>query len=233
MRTDRARHVGSPVRITISKRTESRVRQTVRRVLEDITEGIPWAEAAGRVFEEQGSMGNGGAMRVAPLGAFFGRDDDAIVIEQARLSASTTHAHLEGQAGAIAVALTVAWVMRNPVRDRSADGSAMLEFVTDRTPRGTTRSGTELALTIPFDRPISEAVAALGNGNRITAPDTVPFTLWCAARHLDDYSEALWNVIEAGGDNDTNAAIVGGIVAVALGDGSIPESWLMSREPLK
>ena len=62
----------------------------------------------------------------------------------------------------------------------------------------------------------------LGNGSRITAPDTVPFALWCAARHIDDYAEALWTTVSAGGDNDTNCAIVGGIVVLANGLGVDP-----------
>jgi hypothetical protein len=72
----------------------------------------------------------------------------------------------------------------------------------------------------------------LGNGSRITSPDTVPFALWCAARHLDDYAEALWTAASAGGDNDTNCAIVGGIVGSANGVAGIPRAWLAAREPL-
>ncbi|WP_020466702.1 ADP-ribosylglycohydrolase family protein [Singulisphaera acidiphila] len=72
----------------------------------------------------------------------------------------------------------------------------------------------------------------VGNGNRITSPDTVPFALWCAARHIAGFAEALWTTVSAGGDNDTNCAIVGGIVILANGLESIPKSWLAAREPL-
>ena len=72
----------------------------------------------------------------------------------------------------------------------------------------------------------------LGNGSRITAPDTVPFALWCAARHIDDYAEAFWTTVSVGGDNDTNCAIVGGIVVLANGREAIPEGWRTAREPL-
>lgn len=33
---------------------------------------------------------------------------------------------------------------------------------------------------------VEEAAYVLGNGSRVTAQDTVPFTLWGAAHHLDD-----------------------------------------------
>jgi ADP-ribosylglycohydrolase len=49
-------------------------------------------------------MGNGGAMRVAPLGADFADDLDELV-RQAPASAEVTHAHPEGQAGAIAMTI--------------------------------------------------------------------------------------------------------------------------------
>jgi ADP-ribosylglycohydrolase len=73
---------------------------------------------------------------------------------------------------------------------------------------------------------------ALGNGPQVTAPDTVPFTLWSAAHHLNDYVGALKQTIVAGGDCDTNAAIVGGIVALSVGRNGIPPEWRRQKEPL-
>jgi ADP-ribosylglycohydrolase len=60
----------------------------------------------------------------------------------------------------------------------------------------------------------------------------VPFTLWSAANHLDDYAAALKQTIIAGGDCDTNAAIVGGIVALSAGRENIPAEWRQHKEPL-
>jgi len=42
--------------------------------------------------------------------------------------------------------------------------------------------------------------------------------------------EAITKTITAGGDCDTNAAIVGGIVALACGLHGIPEAWRQERE---
>ncbi len=66
----------------------------------------------------------------------------------------------------------------------------------------------------------------------MTAQDTVPFALWCAARHLQNYHEAMFTTLEGDGDSDTNCAIVGSIVALRVGAEGIPASWLNSREPL-
>lgn len=87
--------------------------------------------------------------------------------------------------------------------------------------------------TVPFDTSIEPVVRALGNGSRVVCQDTVPFCLWVAARHLGDYRGAIANTVRARGDIDTNAAIVGGIVALAVGEDGIPAEWLAVREPLQ
>jgi ADP-ribosylglycohydrolase len=73
---------------------------------------------------------------------------------------------------------------------------------------------------------------ALGNGSLVTAPDTVPFAIWCAANFLHDYVRALSITISVGGDCDTNAAIVGGIVASSFAHATIPSDWKRANEPL-
>src|SRR5207302_2263414 len=108
----------------------------------------------------------------------------------------------------------------------------LFEFVLADTPEGVTREGIEEAMELSPATEVMDAVAELGNGSRVTAPDTVPFALWCAARHLDSYVDALWAAVAAAGDIDTNCAIVGGILALANGRAGIPPEWLAAREPL-
>ncbi len=60
----------------------------------------------------------------------------------------------------------------------------------------------------------------------------MPYAVWCAARHLDAYAEALWSTVSGQGDRDTTCAIVGGIVVLSAGRESIPPAWLAAREPL-
>lgn len=49
------------------------------KILDAIYCGIPHETAARLVFDGQGSCGNGGAMRSAPIGAYFCDDLDAVV----------------------------------------------------------------------------------------------------------------------------------------------------------
>jgi ADP-ribosylglycohydrolase len=72
----------------------------------------------------------------------------------------------------------------------------------------------------------------LGNGSNVLSSDTVPFAIWCAATHLDDYAAALGTCGDVGGDIDTTCAIVGGIVVGAVGLARIPAPWLAARQRL-
>jgi ADP-ribosylglycohydrolase len=200
-------------------------------ILRDIQLQIPWQSTARAVFGGTGSMGNGGAMRVAPLGAYFADDLDA-VLSHARASAEVTHAHPDGQAGTVAVAIAaaMAWRMGNGSEPRS--GQALLKAAFQYTPAGPTSDGLAKALTIPLEYDPRTAASALGSGFRVLSWDTVPFALWCAARHLDDYEEALWTTVSGLGDRDTTCAMAGGVVALSAGRASIPAEWLSSREPL-
>lgn len=72
----------------------------------------------------------------------------------------------------------------------------------------------------------------LGNGRQVAAHDTVPFTIWAAARHLTDYQRAIWATAAAGGDVDTTCAIAGGITTAGLDPGHLPGPWLRATEPL-
>lgn len=198
-------------------------------ILDGIREGRSWRALSRNGFRGMGSFGNGAAMRVAPLGAFFADRALETIREQAALSAEITHAHPEGIAGAIAIAVATALAWRSR---EGPLGSEWLESVRDATPQGYTRDGLEEALALPDDATVIDAARALGNGSGVTAPDTVPLCLWIVSRHADDYERALWETVRALGDRDTTCAIVGGIVSLRVGRDAIPRAWLASREPL-
>ena len=188
-----------------------------------------WKQLAPQLFKGKGSFGNGAAMRVAPIGAYFADDFEAMM-KQAHLSASITHSHPEGIAGAIAVALAAALAWRSKSSPMSP--RQFLEEICERTPPSEVRLGIGKARDLADDATAEKAVSILGNGADVSAQDTVPFCLWAAAHHRGSYEEALWTTVSGLGDRDTTCAIVGGIVAMSAGVESIPKIWLESREPL-
>jgi ADP-ribosylglycohydrolase len=202
------------------------------KILGALCEGVPWRTASRAAFGGTGSLGNGGAMRVAPVGAYFADDLDS-VIDHARASAEVTHSHPDGQAGAIAAALGAAYACRWR-DDRAALGPrTLIEFVLSRTPASDTRTVIERAAKLAPTEPVEVAMWALGTGSDVTSADTVPFALWCAERHMGAFEEALWTTVSGLGDRDTTCAIVGGIVALSCDPGSIPGAWLAAREALR
>lgn len=190
-----------------------------------------WATYARTLFGGEGSLGNGAAMRVAPLGAWFRRDPEQAVA-QAVLSAEVTHAHEEGIAGGVAVAAAAALAAGSADADVVPAPHAFLSATADLTPPGVIRDGLLRAADLPPDTPVPEAAALLGSGKRIRASDTVPFAVWTAAHHLDDLTDALWTTAEGFGDVDTTCAITGGIVAARTGLRGVSARWLELAEAL-
>jgi len=193
------------------------------RLLRAVGRGQAWREVAPTIFPG-GSYGNGGAMRAAPIGGFFTGDPEKATAE-ARRSAMITHAHQEGQAGAMAVAAAAAIAADSDCPTGNAFLSAVLPYV----PASEVREGIERAQEIAAADFVA-AVSILGTGTAVSAQDTVPYCLWQVAHHLDDFEEALWQTAAGFGDVDTTCAIVGGIVALSAP--KMPVEWLTRRESL-
>lgn len=189
-----------------------------------------WVEAAKSLFSGQGSFGNGAAMRVAPVGAYFSEDVAATAVHAAR-SAEVTHAHPEGIAGAIAVAIAAASACSLRQSPTPPEGSEFLKQLLPHIPLSTVQRKLQQASELGHTS-LETAIRTLGNGSRISAQDTVPFALWCAAWNLKDYEQAVRFTSMAMGDCDTNCAIVGGVVVLSAGLESIPAAWLSARESL-
>ncbi len=198
--------------------------------LAEIGKGRHWSEVAGSLFGGEGSYGNGAAMRVAPVGAFFADDLEAAT-EQARRSAAVTHAHPEAAAGAVAVAVAAALAVGSRGGDRPGPPDFIRE-VRDHVPDSDVAARLGTAASLPGTTSVEEAVLVLGNGSYVSCQDTVPFALWCAAWNLDDYPAALWRTVSGLGDRDTTCAIAGGVVGSRMGREGLPLFWREAREPL-
>ncbi|MFD8935026.1 ADP-ribosylglycohydrolase family protein [Streptomyces sp. NPDC059578] len=199
----------------------------VNRLLRLVREGEDWRELAAALFNGQGSWGNGAAMRIAPLGAWYA-DDPEQATHQAEISAYPTHQHREAVVGAMAVAAAAA-LAAAPSGPPSA--AALLDGVISLVPRSAVEAGLRRARDMLDYSDAGTVAAVLGCGRRTSAHDTVPFALWAAARGLGDFPRAFWETAQVGGDVDTTCAIVGGIVAASEA-GAPPEAWQERTERL-
>ncbi|MGW2616810.1 ADP-ribosylglycohydrolase family protein [Streptomyces sp. NPDC001500] len=199
----------------------------VNRLLRLVREGEDWRELSSALFNGQGSWGNGAAMRIAPLGAWYA-DDPEQATHQAEISAYPTHQHREAVVGAMAVAAAAALA--------GAPGGppgpeALLDAVIALIPRSAVRAGLGRARDMLDYADAATVAAVLGCGRRTSAHDTVPFALWSAARSLSDYETAFWTTAQVGGDVDTTCAIVGGVLAAGKA-GAPPVAWAQRLEDL-
>jgi ADP-ribosylglycohydrolase len=200
-----------------------------RELLYEVRLGRSWRPLVDAAHNGDGSWGNGAAMRVAPLGAYWS-DERQRVVALARLQAGVTHGHHEAAEGAVAVAVAASLA----VTSRGAPAPSRAQFlkrVTVFLRPGRVLHGLEQALRLGDVSP-DEAAFRLGTGRDLAAFDTVPFALWSAAGHLDDFESAFWATVAAAGERDTTCAIVGGIVGARVGIEGIPDDMIERVEPL-
>jgi ADP-ribosylglycohydrolase len=136
--------------------------------MRDLLAGVPWRCTAPNAFGGQGSLGNGAAMRVAPLGAYFAEDLERCARE-ALASSLVTHTHPEGVAGAIAVAVAavMAWQLKTHIETDRA--RRFFDTVLYHTPESQVRRRVLIASTTPRESSLMDVARVLGNGSLVTA----------------------------------------------------------------
>ena len=172
------------------------------------------------------SAGNGPAMRSPILGAAI--EDLDLLRQLVRASTRITHTDPKAEYGALAVALAA----RLASEGSTVEGP---EF-TDQLRRLLANEPADEFLTL-----VDQAVASVSHHDSTSAfaaslglergvsgyvYHTVPVVLRAWLAHQDDFRTAIVGVIRCGGDADSTAAIVGGIVGSAVGQQGIPPEWI-------
>ncbi|WP_435021662.1 ADP-ribosylglycohydrolase family protein [Tundrisphaera sp. TA3] len=181
-----------------------------RRILGAMRDGQDWRSVARDVFPG-GSLGNGAAMRVAPIGLLFGDDLDRVA-EQAERSARPTHLHPIGIDGARLMAVAVALASRGGPFDRKA-------FFRDLAPFAETE---EFRWQLSVARRLRRSDGVGGFGNGLEAHRSVTTALAIFAASPDDYPAVVARAIGQGNDVDTLAAMAGALAGARLGLAGIP-----------
>ncbi|MEM1070035.1 MAG: ADP-ribosylglycohydrolase family protein [Planctomycetota bacterium] len=153
-----------------------------------------------------GSLGNGGAMRSAPIGLKFVGDLERIRIE-AKQSAWPTHRHELGIEGAQLIALA----------------TSLAQTESDISPDRMSKLLLPHCETVVFQNRIErlaeiQSVEDLDQfGNGIEAHESAVTAIACSALFSDDYRAAIQSAFWLGGDTDTIGAMVGSIVGARVG----------------
>ncbi|MGB9627723.1 MAG: ADP-ribosylglycohydrolase family protein [Thermodesulfobacteriota bacterium] len=187
---------------------------------------LSYVEAARNLFGGTGSMGNGAAMRIVPVGLFFHHSEN--LYEIACASAQVTHAHPVGMDGAAVQAWAIANVVeRDPEKEFPLESfiKGLISFSRTEEIRSKMEQVRELIL-----REVSPRVAADCLGRSVAVDESLPFAIYSFLRYPKSFEDCLFCAILNGGDRDTLGAMACGISGAYLGIDAIPSPWRMKLE---
>jgi len=187
---------------------------------------ITYAEAARSLFGGTGSLGNGAAMRIVPLGLFF--HDSPDLYEKACMSAAVTHAHPVGKDGAAVQARAVSLAVKLDPKEAFPYRTFMdtlIDFAV--TPQIEEKMRLVQKLINAQSPP---SLAAVQLGQTVAVHESMPFALFSFLRHPKSFEDCLFCATLNGGDRDTLGAMACAISGAYLGIESIPHSWRQKLE---
>jgi ADP-ribosylglycohydrolase len=171
------------------------------------------------------SAGNGPAMRAAILGVSVRQRQ--VLHEWVRVSSQLTHADPKAHFGALAVALAAQMAAQRgnlspneflaEIKEcLNNDANDLLDLVA------------AAVSSVSRGEPTEQFADSLGLTNGVSGYiyHTVPVALHACLAHSQDFRSAVMSVVRCGGDTDSTAAIVGGIVGASVGRAGIPKEWL-------
>lgn len=171
------------------------------------------------------SAGNGPAMRAAILGVSV--SDPQALREFVRVSSRMTHTDPKAEYGAFAVALAAHMAARSTrvpshvyleqLRSLLPDDADQLIGLIEQSVSSATggQSTERFADSLGLENSVSGYIY-----------HSVPVAIHAWLAHPGDYRSAITSVVRCGGDTDSTAAIVGGIVGASVGRKGIPYDWL-------
>lgn len=183
--------------------------------------GLTYSQAAQRLFNGTGSLGNGAAMRVAPAGLIF--HHSPYLYEQACDTAQVTHAHPVGMDGAAIQAICVAQVVRlDPNNQFHVEGFMKGLIETARTKE----IGDKMRLVRQLlGKNVAPEEAIIQLGHTVAVHESMPFALYSFLRHPKSFEECLFCAVLHGGDRDTLGAMACAISGAYLGIEAVPLPW--------
>ena len=183
--------------------------------------GVSYVEAAKSLYEGTGSLGNGAAMRISPLGLFFHNSDR--LYEEACASAEVTHAHPVGKDGAAVQAWAIGQAVRlDPEKEFPKERFIQNLIAFSRTPE--IQEKIKL-IQRSIREEVSPEMAAFRLGKSVAVDESMPFAVYSFLRYPKSFEDCLLCSILNGGDRDTLGAMACAISGAFLGIEAIPQSW--------
>jgi ADP-ribosylglycohydrolase len=191
-------------------------------IMDQLRKGSPWDQVG------TDSWGNGGAMRIAPIGFFF-YDDGDLLRENALLCTQITHKHPQALAGALAQAMAVGMAARKGIEGEVFDSRAFLDEIVAGVEGVDSAMAAEIKRIKDLDRggDLEARIKLIASAfpRDVSALGAVPPAL-ASFLVSDDFEATVVTAINGGGDTDTIGAMAGAIAGAYYGYSSIPPAWL-------
>jgi len=188
--------------------------------------GVTYREAARLLFGGEGSLGNGAAMRIAPVGLFFYESPD--LYEKACLSASVTHAHPVGMDGAAIQTKAVALAVKMDPKETFSP-NAFIDTLIGFAKTPAIKEKMQLVRRLLAEN-TDPSKAAEQLGRTVTIHESMPFALFSFLRHPKSFEDCLFCAILNGGDRDTLGAMACAVSGAYVGIDAIPQDWIQRLE---
>ena len=183
---------------------------------------LGWSPASSGVR----SAGNGPAMRAGVLGLCLHRDE-AKLREYVRVSTRLTHTDPRAETGALLIALAARAALHS--KETPLDAASFLAACRIEAPDDEWQHVLEQVQTsLTSGESATQFAKRLGLQRGVTGyiVHTVAAVLFCWLRWPGEFRRPMEAIIELGGDADTTAAILGGLLGASHGADSIPPEWL-------
>ncbi|RLB41993.1 MAG: hypothetical protein DRH12_06795 [Deltaproteobacteria bacterium] len=187
---------------------------------------VRYVEAARSLFGGEGSLGNGAAMRIVPVGIFFHGSNH--LLEKARQSAEVTHAHPVGMDGAAIQAMAISMAVDMDPSEAFSWPEMLNNLIKEAKTKEIKEKLTEVKNLL--DQRSSPENAARKIGRSVAVHESMPFAIYSFLRHPESFDSCLMCAVLNGGDRDTLGAMAGAISGAYLGIGDIPGEWISRLE---
>jgi len=173
------------------------------------------------------SAGNGPSMRSAIIGVCYGDDDEKLI---AFTKASTRITHTDSKAffGALAVALAAYFSSLNKPISPQNYLEKLKTLLKNEESEEFINLINQVITSISNHESTESFAESMGLEKGITGYvyHTVPIVIHSWLKNQQNYQKAIIEIIQCGGDTDTTAAILGGIIGVGVGKKGIPNLWI-------
>ena len=200
---------------------------TTSRVIDVLEAGHRPPDAARIVYEGHPIAPNGGVMRCAPVALARLRQPELLVSDSAA-TCVVTHYAPTSQWSCIVSNAVIALLLKGVEPDLSALMAAASEDGCPDMLEAAMRDGisSDVLESIAGGGRVPEDCSWLRRDQKLIGHTLIALQagLWAAVTPLG-FEEALRQVVEAGGDTDTNGAVAGAVLGARYGASGIPKRW--------